>query len=201
MPAAYPGGFIGYGRGLILFASPIGGGQVYWVASITSPCGVWPRKTPDAAHRDLLALLAGWHPDLAGVVRGGDPAGYVLTDIHDRDPVATWYRGAVVLLGDAAHPMVYTMGQGANTTLEDAVVLAWHLDRGAALDAALSGYVRDRAPRTARVVRQSRMLGRIGQVRNPAAAWLRDRMMGLMTRTGDPDKQNAALYGWEPPRG
>ncbi len=198
-PATHPDGFIAYGRGLILFAAGIGAGRLYWVASITSPPGVWPAKDPRTAHRDLTALLGGWHPDLVSVVAGADPAAVVLTDIHDREPVGTWHRGRAVLLGDAAHPMVYTMGQGANTTLEDAVVLAHHLAEGGDLDGALAAYSSERGPRTARIVKQSRTMGAVGQTRNPVGAWARDRMMSLMTRFGDPQKQNAAVFGWQPP--
>ncbi len=198
-PAGDPEGFIAYGRGLILFASAIGGGQVYWVASITAPAGVWPAKSAATAHDDLMALLAGWDPELRGVVAGSDPAGHVLTDIYDRDPVETWHRGRVALLGDAAHPMVYTMGQGANTTLEDAAVLAHQLQNTATLDEALNSYTAARAPRTAKIARQSRMMGRIGQQANPVTAWFRDRMMSAMMRFGDLEKQNAEVFGWQPP--
>ncbi len=201
VPAAFPHGFIAYGRGLILFCAPVDGGQVYWVASITAPAGRWPAKGARAAHRDLLALLAGWHPDLVGVVAGADPDRFVLTDIHDRDPVDTWHRGRVVLLGDAAHPMTYTMGQGANTTLEDAVTLAHHVATGSTVGAALSAYTAQRAPRTAKIVRMSRMMGAVGQTSNPVGAWLRDRAMSVMGRFGDPDQQNADVFGWQAPAG
>ncbi|HXV91988.1 MAG TPA: FAD-dependent monooxygenase [Pseudonocardia sp.] len=200
-PDAYPDGFIAYGRGLILFASPIGGGELYWAASIASPAGVWPAKDRQTAHHDLLELLAGWDTELASVVGKADPAAYVLTDIADRDPVPSWHRGRVVLLGDAAHPMVYTMGQGAGTTLEDAVVLAHHLVTADGLDAALGRYEAERTVRTARIQKQSRMLGRIGHVKGRPAVWLRDRMMALMDRVGgDPEKQDAEVFGWRPPR-
>ena len=117
MPARWPHGFLGYGRGLILFAAAIGAGQVYWVASIRAPEGRWPAKGPGAAHAELMQQLAGWDPELTGVVAGADLDGLVLTDVYDRRPVRRWSRGRVVLIGDAAHPMVYTIGQGANVAL------------------------------------------------------------------------------------
>lgn len=200
-PARDPDGFITYGPGTVLFASGVSGAQVYWVASITAPRDVWPRKGNDGAHRDVLALLEGWHPGATALVAASDPAGYVLTDVYDRDCAPTWYGGRVVLLGDAAHPMVYTMGQGANTTLEDAVVLASHLGGTSGLDAALAGYNADRAPRLAKIVKQSRMIGTIGQLRNPVGVSVRNAMMAVMTRTGTMDKQNSAVFGWRPPDG
>lgn len=200
-PEPFPNGFIAYGRGLILFAATLGEQRVYWVATISSPPDTWPRKDDQTAQQDLLTRLRAqrWHPALIAMVEATDRAGFVRTDITDRDPVSSWHRGRVVLLGDAAHPIVPTMGQGANIAFEDAVVLTHHLSRDQPLDAALAAYVAERAPRTAKIVKQSRMMGVIGHARNPLAAWTRNRMMTLMSRFGNPDKQNAALFGWQPP--
>jgi 2-polyprenyl-6-methoxyphenol hydroxylase-like FAD-dependent oxidoreductase len=198
-PESDPDGFIGYGRGTVLFAAAVGGGQVYWVASITAPPEVWPRKDIRTAHRDVLGLLDRWHSAAVGMVAASDPAACVLTDVYDRNPVSAWHDGRVVLLGDAAHPMVYTLGQGANTTMEDAVVLASHLRREERLDAALARYTADRAPRLATIVKQSRMIGTMSQLHNPIGIWLRNRMMTLMTRFGGVDRQNATVFGWQPP--
>lgn len=197
-PAVHPDGFIAYGRGLILFASAISDHEVYWVASVRSAPGVWPAKSPEDARVDLLGAMRGWDPDLRQVVAGSGLTDQLVTDVHDRDPGTVWHRGRVVLLGDAVHPMVYTMGQGANTALEDAVVLAHHLTVAPSVDEAFRRYTADRAPRTAKIVEQSRMLASIGHVRNPLGAWLRDRTMRFAA-AGDPEKANAALFGWRPP--
>lgn len=200
-PVDDPHGFIAYGRGLVLFCASVVGGEAYWVASITAPEGIWPGKDTQTAHRDLLARLDRWQPATAALVAESDPASLLVTDIHDRDPVSGWHAGRVVLLGDAAHPMVYTVGQGANTTLEDAVVLAHRLRVAPTVSEALTAYSAERAPRLAKMVRQSRMMGVIGQTSNPVGAWARNRMMSLMTRLGDLDKQNASVFGWTPPQG
>jgi 2-polyprenyl-6-methoxyphenol hydroxylase-like FAD-dependent oxidoreductase len=198
-PPAHPHGFIAHGRGLILFTAPVDAEHVYWVASIAAPEGRWPAKDRATAHRDLLDALRGWHPDLVAPVAAADPGQLVLTDIHDRDPVPDWHRGRVVLLGDAAHPMSYTLGQGANQALEDAVTLAHHLAHGPGPDAALAAYAAARVPRTAEVVRTSRTMGAVGHARHPLTAWARDRVMGLVGRVGDQDRRNAGLFGWQPP--
>ena len=201
-PARWPDGFIAYGRGLILFAAAVGAGQVYWVASIRAPEGLWPGKGPGPAHAELLRRLAGWHPDLTSVVATADLDGLVLTDVYDRNPVRRWSRGRVVLVGDAAHPMVYTMGQGANVALEDAATLAVRLDpaAGPVTPDGLTRFAAERADRAAKIVRQSRLFGRIGHVRNPLAVRLRDAMM---SRMGGRDQQeaNGALMSWRPPTG
>lgn len=203
-PARFPYGFLGYGRGLILFAAAVDDGQLYWVASIAAPPGEWAAKDVRSAHADVLALVKDWAPDLTAPVRGADPSLLVLTDLYDRDPVTSWSRGRATLLGDAAHPMSYTMGQGANLTLEDAITLAYHLAEESNPERAFAAYEQARVDRTAKIVKMSRMFGRVGHVRHPLAVWARDRMMslmGLLSRFGDPDRSDAELYGWEPPAG
>ncbi|MFC6687676.1 FAD-dependent monooxygenase [Jhaorihella thermophila] len=70
-----------------------------------------------------------------------------------RHPVADcWQRGRLAILGDAAHPTLPFMAQGANMALEDAWVLADCLERGADLGAALAAYQARRRPRVARVI-------------------------------------------------
>jgi salicylate hydroxylase len=200
--ARWPHGFIAYGRGLILFAAAVSAEQVYWVASIRAAEGVWPAKGAASAYADLTGRLAGWDSGLTSVVAGADLDDLVLTDVYDRDPVRRWSRGRVVLVGDAAHPMVYTMGQGANVALEDAATLAVRLDpaAGPVTPDVLERFVAERADRAAKIVKQSRLFGRIGHVRNPLAVRLRDTMMSRMGGD-DQEKANADLMGWRPPAG
>jgi salicylate hydroxylase len=80
----------------------------------------------------------------------------------DREPIECWSEGAVTLLGDAAHPLLQYLAQGACMALEDAVTL------GAALDAergdfvaAFRRYEQARAGRAARVVLMTREMGRL----------------------------------------
>jgi len=202
VPVRWPDGFIAYGRGLILFAAAVDAEQVYWVASIRAREGLWPAKGPAAAHTELMHRLADWDPDLTGVVAAAELDGLVLTDVYDRNPIHRWSRGRVVLIGDAAHPMVYTMGQGANVALEDAATLAVRLDpaAGPVTPDVLGKFAGERADRAAKIVRQSRLFGRIGHVRNPLAVRLRDTMMSRMGG-GDQEDATAAVMRWQPPTG
>lgn len=100
----------------------------------------------------------------------------------DRDPVDTWQDGRVVLLGDAAHPMMQYAAQGAGMAMEDGVALA---EAVAAHDgdvlAAFPEYVEARVLRTARVQLQSREIGT--HVYHPAGAHaaLRNQIMRAKT--------------------
>lgn len=98
--------------------------------------------------------------------RGQDWKRWVLCD---RDPVANWIDGRVVLLGDAAHPMLQYFAQGACMAMEDAVALSAMMERhGDDIPAALSAYQELRRYRTARVQLQSREIGQ--HVYHPAGA-------------------------------
>lgn len=80
----------------------------------------------------------------------------------DRDPIERWTFGRAALLGDAAHPMVQYLAQGACMACEDAVTLALALRReGGDWGRALPLYERSRVARTARVVLSAREMGRI----------------------------------------
>lgn len=77
----------------------------------------------------------------------------------DRDPDGNWVDGRVALLGDAAHPMLQYMAQGACMALEDAVCLSHMLDSHAEAGRALLAYRDMRVARTARVQLSSRLIG------------------------------------------
>jgi 3-hydroxybenzoate 6-monooxygenase len=80
----------------------------------------------------------------------------------DRAPIATWTHGRTTLLGDAAHPQLQYLAQGACMALEDAVTLGRALAAtGDDLDAAFALYQRSRVARTARVVLMTREMGRL----------------------------------------
>ena len=80
--------------------------------------------------------------------------------LHDREPVTNWTRGRVTLLGDAAHPTLQYLAQGANMAIEDGVVLAEKVAAaGEDYGRAFLAYQSARMNRTARVVLSSRFFG------------------------------------------
>jgi 2-polyprenyl-6-methoxyphenol hydroxylase-like FAD-dependent oxidoreductase len=79
--------------------------------------------------------------------------------ISDRDPIRHWSRGRVTLLGDAAHPTLQSLAQGACMAIEDAVCLAETIDQsGGDFEQAFRRYENARYLRTARVQYESRYL-------------------------------------------
>jgi len=81
--------------------------------------------------------------------------------LYDREPLSTWTRGRLTLLGDAAHPMLPHLGQGANQSIEDGMALATILERAnqATAPAALLAYEHLRRERVAQVQRGARENG------------------------------------------
>jgi 2-polyprenyl-6-methoxyphenol hydroxylase-like FAD-dependent oxidoreductase len=122
--------------------------------------------------------------------RGRDWKLWVLCD---RDPIMAWTEGRVALLGDAAHPMMQYMAQGACMAMEDAVCLADELGRDVSAEA-LGRYCERRRLRTARVQLQSREMGTHVYHPEGAHAALRNAVMRARA-PGEWYDQVAWLYG------
>ncbi|HEX4782186.1 MAG TPA: 3-hydroxybenzoate 6-monooxygenase [Usitatibacter sp.] len=113
----------------------------------------------------------------------------------DREPIARWSHGRVTLLGDAAHPMMQYLAQGACMALEDAVTLGEAVrESGGDIAAAFARYEKARVARTARVVLMTREMGRVYHAKGVERLVRNDLWRG---RT--PERYYDAvewLYGW-----
>lgn len=99
---------------------------------------------------DVLAAYAGWHPQVTGLI--GAVKEIFVWGLFDREPLPRWSSGRVTLLGDACHPMLPFLAQGAAQAIEDGCVLAACLKRGADdMAAALMRYEALRRPRTSKI--------------------------------------------------
>jgi len=103
------------------------------------------RGNPD----DLRAAFAGWAPLLRAIFAEVDET--FIWGLFDRAPLPRWSVGRVTLLGDACHPMLPYIAQGAAQALEDGAALAACLAQGDDWPAALKRYEGLRLPRTARI--------------------------------------------------
>jgi len=110
---------------------------------------------PDA----LRAAFAGFAPPVTELLKQVDATFW--WGLYDREPLAEWTKGRLALLGDAAHPMLPHLGQGANQAVEDSFALAAVLKDASAADvpAALRHYARVRRSRTDIVQANSRSNG------------------------------------------
>jgi salicylate hydroxylase len=129
-------------------------------------CGpdAWQGGTRDAAPGELLDGFAGWHPAVREMLAAvpQSPRWPLLS----QPPLTRWTRGRVVLLGDACHAMLPHHGQGANQSIEDAVVLA-ELLGGTDPDTALATYPRRRRARTRAVARSAWETGTLLHLPDP----------------------------------
>ena len=96
-----------------------------------------------------MRRFAEWHPAVTEMVSAPE-VGDRWALFH-RPPLARWNHGRITLLGDAAHALVPHHGQGANQSIEDAIVLADQLAGGTDLDEARAAYEHLRRDRTRRV--------------------------------------------------
>jgi salicylate hydroxylase len=110
---------------------------------------------PDVLRREF----AGWDPRIETLLKQVQIT--FRWALYDREPLPTWTRGRLTLLGDAAHPMLPHLGQGANQSIEDGMALAVILARAdrTTVPAALAAYERLRRERVAQVQRGARENG------------------------------------------
>jgi 2-polyprenyl-6-methoxyphenol hydroxylase-like FAD-dependent oxidoreductase len=163
---------------VVIVADTLGGGED-WSAPVTPQ---WVAQRLPACADALRGLVA-------------TPQTWRRWALHTLPPLATWTRGPVTLLGDAAHAIVPFLAQGGVLALEDAVVLAEVLQQSGTTAAdAFQAYERRRRPRALRVANASLQNGRIYHLTGlPATA--RD----LALRTLPPALVMSRydwLYGW-----
>lgn len=126
-------------------------------------------------HDEFATDFAGWHADVRRLIDNVDRDSLFKWALHDRKPMPRWSKGRVSLLGDACHPMLPFMAQGAAMAIEDAAVLTDCLARRRDVPAALRRYETLRRDRTARVQHGSRRNATLFHLAG-LRAWLRNRV-------------------------
>ena len=137
---------IGAGRNLVAY--PVRGTQLVNIVALTRS-DTWAEEswTAKADKAELAAHFAGW-ADYVQTALAAIPADQVYRwGLFIRQPLTGWISGRTALLGDAAHPMLPYMGQGASSAIEDGVVLGRCFAAQAGFDDALSLYQRSRVAR------------------------------------------------------
>jgi 2-polyprenyl-6-methoxyphenol hydroxylase-like FAD-dependent oxidoreductase len=125
--------------------------------------------------------FAGWSKPIAAIIeQAGECYRWAL---FDRDPLPRWRDGRVTLLGDACHPMLPFVAQGAVMAIEDAWVLSRRLKTAIDIPSALAAYEAARKPRASRVQRAARKRaglyhkrGTISQLTSYGPMWLAARL-------------------------
>jgi len=124
---------------------------------------------------DLRKQFAGWHPSIEELIDNIYGDSLYRWALYDRHPMAQWGQGRVSLLGDACHPTLPFMAQGAAMAIEDAAVLASCLAQASdGIEHALQRYEKLRRDRTASIQTGSRRNATVFHL-SGVKAWLRDR--------------------------
>ncbi|WGV27953.1 FAD-dependent oxidoreductase [Halotia branconii] len=122
-------------------------GYIFWSAGALSEEDSLASSAADVKLR-VLEKFAGWGEPVQAIVAATPAEDIVERPIWDRPPLHRWSQGTVTLLGDAAHPMVPSLGQGANTAFEDAWELSRWLTHAPNIELALTSYDSSRIQRT-----------------------------------------------------
>lgn len=167
-----------WGRGLrFMYFRLDDEGTVYWDAVISDQVLAGQQAEPQPG-RLLRRLFAGWPEPVEELINATLEEEKILAiDIHDRPPVTGWTGMRVALLGDAAHPMTFNLGQGACQAIEDALALTSSLRAQPDIATALRDYETFRHPRVSEIVRTSWLIGSIGRWRSRTACLARDAIM------------------------
>lgn len=152
----------------------IGHNQIYWYATLNTT----PDKkfTPLSDPQKLLEIFGDWHQPIPHIITKTPPSDIIRHDIYDRPPVSGWSDGAVVLVGDAIHPTLPVLGQGASMAIESAATLSKMLELWP-ISMALQKYEEARKERTKNITTQSYYVSQIGCWENKYLCRFRDFMM------------------------
>ncbi|NHX36505.1 MULTISPECIES: FAD-dependent oxidoreductase [Halolamina] len=150
-----------WGHGTYTGGAPIGSDRFYWFATVPN------RFEPATSNRQnrtdwVREYYSNFPEPIPTAIESFGSDDIITTGLTDVPKLEQWYRGSVVLAGDAAHGMLPFAGQGAAQAIEDAVALATALTTRADPTAAFETYERERKQRAGRIRTESRWLGSLG---------------------------------------
>jgi len=183
--------FLGAGRAFGFVT--IGKGQMYWYVATKSPEG--QPDAPQGRKSTLLGLFRKWSAPIVDLIDATEESSILKTDLYDRVSIPDWGRQNVTLLGDAAHPTLPTMGQGACMAIEDALIVTQCLSQNPDDPAsAFRQYEKIRYPRTKKIVEQSARIGKVAGLENRLVATLRNTAMKWFARQFERDYVSLHAY-------
>ncbi len=128
---------------------------------------------------ELKRIYKGWNRTIGTLLECVDPNTLYRWALHDRPPMKQWSKGRILVLGDAAHPMLPFLAQGAAMAIEDGAVLANCIDNFDDIDEALNQFEKIRKPRTSYVQSAARRNAKVLHL-SGLAAILRNLVMGYV---------------------
>jgi 2-polyprenyl-6-methoxyphenol hydroxylase-like FAD-dependent oxidoreductase len=194
-PAAVTEMSLSWGQGTEFGVMPLVDGRTYWYGAANAREA---ERYPDEL-AELRRRFGSWHEPIPAVLAQTRPEAVLRHDIYRLPKLASYHRGSVVLLGDAAHAMTPNLGQGGGQALEDAIALAAAISSSGDVATALARYDHERRARTQAMSATATRQLRFGQqLHNPIAVAMRNAAVAAT-----PDRialLALAKYGkWRPP--
>ncbi len=140
---------------------PISNKKVYWAGAVA--CSEIGERDPANYKSDLKKLFSDWPEPIGALIEQTPISAINKIYVHDHEPIPTWHKDNLLLLGDAAHAPLPTSGQGACQALED----AWHLaqllakrEDGQDLNPVLASFTQQRFAKNSGITQGARQLAR-----------------------------------------
>lgn len=144
------------GRRLMLNRYPVSGGRLLNFVAFAMRSG-WEEEgwSIPASKAEILQEFAGWHPHVTKIIEAAPEANLFKWALCARSALMRWVVGRVAMLGDAAHPILPFLGQGAALALEDAAILGRALTAAPDVEQGLARYEAARVGRARFIVERS----------------------------------------------
>ena len=167
-----------WGYGNRFGITPLNQNRIYWFATANTNEHV--SASLESHKQVLLNIFKDWHHPITDLIAETPDDAILNNDIYEIAPLKTWQEGRVILLGDAAHAMTPNLGQGACQAIEDAVTLGQIFGETSDIETALARYQERRISRANNILKQSQLMGKVGQVENHLLCNLRNTAFKLL---------------------
>ncbi len=162
-----------WGKGKRFGFVSVGEKQCYWYA-----LGNYKKDyRKEYENVELLDFFRNFPPIIHGILKATRKEKIITTEIADIKPLKSWHRENVCLIGDAAHATTPNLGQGACQAVESAWVLSRCLRKIPNVEQAFATYEKIRKPKTRKIIRTSWQIGKMAQLENNFAIFLRNSLM------------------------
>ncbi|HWM72116.1 MAG TPA: FAD-dependent monooxygenase [Nocardioides sp.] len=164
-----------WGKGALFGVQSLPGNKAYWYAATMADRTDSAARTSDRS--DLLRLFGSWHAPIPELINATEEGAVLTNDLFDRPVPTALAFGRVALVGDAAHPMLPSLGQGACQAIEDGEAVADALAESADPALGLLLYNERRLSAATAAVTQSSRMSRVSHLRNPVVVALRNAVL------------------------